>query len=156
MRMAADGSRFHLEDHPFARLARGEPALRDYEYQVAPLQGQPRLILTNAAPLRDAAGNFDGIVATWSDITDRKAAERRLRDIIETMAEAVVILGADGRFELVNRKAEEMLMRPREHIIGVRQGDVPWVRLAVDGRPLRPEELPLERLRRGEPALHQL
>ena len=153
-RMAADGSRFHLEDHPFARLARGEPALRDYEYQVVPMRGQPRLILTNAAPLRDAAGNFDGIVATWSDITDRKAAERRLRDIIETMAEAVVILGADGRFELVNREAEEMLMRPREHFIGVRQGDAPWVRLATDGRPLRPEELPLERLRRGEPALH--
>ena len=116
--------------------------------------GATRTVSTNAAALYDAAGNFDGVVATWSDITDRKSAERRLRDIIETMAEAVMIIGADGNYELVNREAEELLRRPRERMIGFHQGDMPWARLALDGRPLRVDELPLERLRRGEPALH--
>ncbi len=154
-RLTPDGSPFRVEDHPFARLARGEPTLRNYEYQCAlPPDGRRRTILTNAAALRDAAGNFDGIVSTWSDITERKDAERRLRDIIETMAEAVMIIGADGNYELVNREAELLLNRPRERIVGFRQGDMPWARLATDGRPLRVDELPLERLRRGEPALH--
>jgi PAS domain S-box-containing protein len=153
-RIAADGSPFRLEDHPYVRIARGEPPLRDYEYQVVLPSGAQRTILTNAAALRDAAGNFDGVVATWSDVTERKNAERRLRDIIETMAEAVMIIGADGSYELVNREAEELLKRPRERIVGMRQGDMPWARLTVDGRPLRVDELPLERLRRGEPALH--
>jgi PAS domain S-box-containing protein len=153
-RIAADGAPFRLEDHPFARLARGEAALRNYEYQIVTASGAVRTVSTNAAALRNAAGNFDGIVATWSDVTERKSAERRLRDIIETMAEAVLIIGADGSYELVNREAEELLKRPRERIVGSRQGDMPWARLTVDGRPLRVDELPLERLRRGEPALH--
>ena len=153
-RIAADGAPFRIADHPFARLARGAPALRDFEYQVLTAGGAVRTISTNAAALHDAAGNFTGMVATWSDITERKSAERRLRDIIETMAEAVMIIGADGSYELVNREAEELLGRSRHEIIGFRQGDMPWARLALDGRPLRVDELPLERLRRGEPALH--
>jgi PAS domain S-box-containing protein len=155
LRIAADGGPFRNADHPFERLARGEAvALRDYEYRVVTAKGEVRTVSTNAAALHDAAGNFDGVVATWSDVTDRKSAERRLRDIIETMAEAVMIIGADGNYELVNRETEELLKRPRERIIGARQGDSPWARLAVDGRALRVDELPLERLRRGEPALH--
>ncbi len=153
-RFTADGAPFRIENHPFARLARGEPAVRDYEMQLVTPQGRARTVLASAMPLHDAAGNFDGAVLTAIDITARKAAERRLRDIIETMAEAVMIIGADGSYELVNREAEELLNRPRERIVGMRQGDMPWARLTVDGRPLRVDELPLERLRRGEPALH--
>jgi len=155
LRIAADGGPFRNADHPFERLARGDAvALRDYEYKVVTAKGAVRTVSTNAAALYDAAGNFDGVVSTWSDVTDRKSAERRLRDIIETMAEAVMIIGADGNYELVNREAEELLGRSRERMIGLHQGDMPWARLAVDGRPLRVDELPLERLRRGEPALH--
>ena len=155
LRIAADGGPFASADHPFERLRRGDTvALRDYEYRLATAKGAVRAISTNAAALRDAAGNFDGVVMTWSDVTDRNNAERRLRDIIETMAEAVMIIGADGSYELVNREAEELLGRPRERMIGFHQGDMPWARLAVDGRQLRVDELPLERLRRGEPALH--
>jgi PAS domain S-box-containing protein len=153
-RRAADGSPYRIEDHAFERLRRGEPPVRDREIQFVPRNGPPRTVTVNAVPLRDAAGNFDGIVATFADITQRKSAEQRLRDIIETMAEAVMIIGADGSYELVNREAEELLKRPRERIVGMRQGDVPWARLTLDGRPLRVDELPLERLRRGEPALH--
>jgi PAS domain S-box-containing protein len=155
LRIAADGGRFANADHPFERLARGEAArLRDYEYKVVTAKGAVRTVSSNAAAFYDAAGNFDGVVATWADVTDRKSAEARLRDIIENMAEAVMIIGADGNYELVNRETEELLGRPRSRIIGARQGDSPWARLAVDGRPLAVEELPLERLRRGEPALH--
>ena len=153
-RIAADGSEFRPQDHPFARLSRGEGPLRDYEYRVVTPQGTVRTISVNAAALHDAAGNFSGAVTTWTDVTDRKNAERRLREIIEAMAEAVMILGADGSYEFVNREAEALLKRRREQIVGLRQGDAPWARLAVDGRPLRVDELPLERLRRGEPALH--
>jgi len=153
-RIAADGSEFRAADHPFVRLARGEGSLRDYEYGIVTAQGTVRTISVNAAALHDAAGNFSGAVTTWTDVTDRKSAERRLREIIEAMAEAVMILGADGSYEFVNREAEALLKRSREQIVGRRQGDAPWARLAVDGRPLRVDELPLERLRRGEPALH--
>lgn len=155
LRIAADGGPFANADYPYERLRRGDAvALRDYEYRVVTAKGEVRTVVTNAAALHDAAGNFDGVVATWTDVTERKSAEARLRDIIDTMAEAVMIIGADGEYELVNREAEELLNRTRERIVGFHQGDMPWARFTVDGRPLRVDELPLERLRRGEPALH--
>jgi PAS domain S-box-containing protein len=155
-RLEVDGSARRSEDHAFERLRRGEPNVREREVQLVPVHGPPRLVSVNAAPLRDAAGNFDGIVATWVDITERKRVERRLRETIETMAEGLAITGADGRYELVNRAAEEMLGIPRERIIGVRYDAVPWARLAADGAPFRIEDHPFERLRRGEAALRDL
>jgi PAS domain S-box-containing protein len=152
-RRAADGSAYRIEDHAFERLRRGEPAVRNREIQFVPANAPPRTVSVNAVPLRDAAGNFDGIVATFVDTTERKAVERRLRETIETMAEGLAIIGVDGRYELLNRAAEELLGVPRERLIGVRFDAVPWVRIAADGSPFRLEDHPFERLRRGETAL---
>ena len=150
-RLAADGARFRLEDHPFARLARGEPAVRDFEMQVVTPQGRARTVLASAMPLHDAAGNFDGAVLTAVDITERKRIEQRLRDIIETMAEGLFFIDRDGRYELVNRAAEELLGTPREQAIGLRIEQAPWGRRAADGSAYRLEDHTFERLRRGEP-----
>jgi PAS domain S-box-containing protein len=150
-RLTADGESFRVADHPFARLARGEPAVRDYEMQLVTPQGRARTVLASAMPLHDAAGNFDGAVLTAIDITARKSAERRLRDIIETMAEGLFIFDAEGRYELVNRAAEEMLGTPRERAIGVRFDQAPWGRLAADGSAYRLEDHAFEQLRRGKP-----
>jgi PAS domain S-box-containing protein len=152
-RVALDGTTLGRDDHPFARLRRGEPAVRDYEFQVVPLEGKARTIAVNAMPLRDAAGGFDGIVITGIDTTERRAAERRLRDVIEALAEGLILIGADGRYELTNRAEEELLGVPRERIIGTSFDQVPWERRAMDGSPLPIEDHPFARLRRGEPSV---
>jgi PAS domain S-box-containing protein len=152
-RVAADGAELSRDDHPFERLRRGETAVRDYEFQVVPAEGKARTIAVNAVPLRDAAGDFDGIVITGIDTTERRAAERRLRDVIETLAEGLVIIGADGRYELANRAEEELLGVPRERIVGTRFDEAPFGRADSDGAPFRIEDHPFERLRRGEPPM---
>ncbi|MET0680477.1 MAG: PAS domain-containing protein, partial [Burkholderiales bacterium] len=152
-RAAADGTAFDLGDHPFERLRAGGPTIRDQVFQIITPQGRARMVSVNAAALRDAAGRFDGIVMTGVDITDRKGAEQRLRDVIETMTETITILDADGCFELTNRATERTLGTPRERIIGRRYDRVPWRRLAVDGSPLRDADHPFERLARGEPSI---
>jgi len=152
-RVAADGATLGRDDHPFERLRRGEPAVRDYEFEVVPPAGKTRTISVNAVPLRDAAGDFDGIVITGVDTTARHAAERRLREVIETLAEGLVIIGADGRYELANRAEEELLGVPRERIVGARFDAAPFGRAGSDGAPFRIEDHPFERLRRGEPPM---
>jgi PAS domain S-box-containing protein len=149
-RASAEGVALGIPEHPFERLRRGEPPLRNYEVQLVPPAGQPRTALANAAPLHDAAGNFDGIVLTAVDITERRAAERRLREVIEMLAEGLVIIGADGRYELVNRAEEELLGTPRERMLGVRFDAAPFGRATADGAAFRIEDHPFERLRRGE------
>jgi PAS domain S-box-containing protein len=141
------------DDHPFEQLRRGAPAMRDYEFRVVRADGKARTLSVNAVPLRDAAGDFDGIVITGIDTTERRAAERRLREVIETLAEGLVIIGADGRYELANRAEEELLGVSRERILGARFDAAPFGRAASDGAQFRIEEHPFERLRRGEPPL---
>jgi PAS domain S-box-containing protein len=152
-RVAAGGTRLTRDHHPFERLRRGEPAVRDYEFEVVPPEGRARTISVSAVPLRDPAGGFDGIVITGIDTTERRAAERRLRDVIETLAEGLVIIGADGRYELANRAEEELLGVPRERIVGARFDAAPFGRAASDGAPFNITDHPFERLRRGEPPM---
>ncbi len=152
-RAGPDGAPFRIEDHPFERLRRGEPPLRNYEFQLVQPGGQVRTVLANAAPLRDAAGNFDGVVATCVDITERKRAEQRLGDVIEALAEGLILIGPEGRYELTNRAEEELLGVPRERFIGTSFDAVPWRRLTADGAPFRTEDHPFARLLRGEPVV---
>jgi len=155
-RTNADGSPFRLEDHPFERLARGEPAVRDYVFRVVSPQGRVRVTSVNAAALHDASGNFDGIVLTGVDITERTTAEQRLRDVIEALGEGIMLIGADGRYQLANRAEEELLGVTRDRIIGARFDEVPWRRLAADGSPFRLEDHLFVRLARGEPSVRGL
>jgi hypothetical protein len=75
-----------VDELPLERLRRGEPALHGYEFQLTLPEGPPRTILVNAGPLRDAAGNFAGAVLSGFDITERKAAERRLAEYTARLA----------------------------------------------------------------------
>ena len=62
-RLAVDGRPLRVDELPLERLRRGEPALHGYEFQLVLPDGPPRTVLLNAGPLRDAAGNFNGVVA---------------------------------------------------------------------------------------------
>src|SRR5262245_19771619 len=79
-----------------------------------------------------------------------EAHERRLAEIIETIAEGVLIMGPDGRFELANRAEEILLGVPRDAIIGVRYDEVSWRRATLEGAEFPLADHPFERLRRGE------
>jgi len=74
-----------------------------------------------------------------------------LGDVIEALAEGLILIGPEGRYELTNRAEEELLGVPRERIIGTSFDAVPWSRLTADGAPFRVEDHPFARLRRGEP-----
>ncbi|MBX3634308.1 MAG: PAS domain S-box protein [Rubrivivax sp.] len=78
--------------------------------------------------------------------------ERLLR-ILQTMAEGLFIIGADGRYAMVNAAAEQILGVAADHIVGRRHDQVPWRRWELDGS--REARHPLERLLAGEPAVRR-
>lgn len=126
------------------RLARRNRAGR-VTYQS--ITGRPRF---------DPQGNFLGYRGVGHNITAQTEVERalaaerdRLSRIIETMAEGLLILDAEGRYVLVNAAAERILGAPRDALAGRHFLDVPWTRLPLaEGESGLPRQA-FERLRSG-------
>ena len=52
------------------------------------------------------------------DITDRRQADEMFRGLLESAPDAVVIVGQDGRINLVNSQTDAMFGYPREELVG--------------------------------------
>lgn len=82
-RLTLDGGPYPPDDYPFARVRRTGAAVRNAEFIVVRPDGVQVTVSVSAAPLHDATGAFDGIVAIFSDITVRKRAEEALAELRE-------------------------------------------------------------------------
>ncbi|MBI4518602.1 MAG: PAS domain S-box protein [Deltaproteobacteria bacterium] len=74
-----DGQPFPDEELPFSRVMRSGQSAYGIEQVIAHPDGRHVVLSVNAAPLYDAAGTVVGMVAAFTDITERKRAEAALR-----------------------------------------------------------------------------
>ena len=102
----------------------GEPRLDIEEPQTTP-SGEQLTLLTSKVPLRDARGEVTGVLGSYLDITERKAAEEALRQTrqrYETFINAtddMAFLKDDQlRYIIVNPANAAFLKRGVEEIIG--------------------------------------
>jgi PAS domain S-box-containing protein len=68
------------------------------------------------SPIQAADGLL--ICAAIRDITDRKRIEERLRRLLDSAPDAMVIAGPDGRIVLVNTQTEKLFGYRREELLG--------------------------------------
>ncbi len=87
--------------------------------------GTPIHISLSKAPLFDARGQIDGIMAVIADISDRKQAEISLRDseakfraFLESASEAIIVTDANGAIVVFNAKAEELFGYDHTEVLG--------------------------------------
>lgn len=78
-RVMKNGQEIQGDELPLQQAAALGHAIEDAELTLVFDNGLTRVILGNAAPLFDEAGNVRGSVATFIDITERKRAEEALR-----------------------------------------------------------------------------
>lgn len=98
-----------------ARVFAGESLLGQEREETMP-DGSRRWLLTNTFPLKSAKGEIVGAVSANVDVTERKrmeqavrASEARLRSVVDSLQEGVVVQNADGRVSMWNRSAERII-----------------------------------------------
>jgi|GEM_PF-4599130 len=109
--------------------------------------------------VRDAAGAVRYVIPAAVDVTDRRRAERavreseeRFRAVFESLAEGVVVQDAAGAIMTCNDRACAVLGLTRDQMTGRTSVDLRWRTVYEDGTPLPGEEHPSMRvLRTGLP-----
>jgi PAS domain S-box-containing protein len=73
-------------------------------------------LLTSKVPLRTSTGEISGVIGTYMDITERKKAEKELREsddryrvLVETSSESMLLRNIEGKIVYANPSAFELL-----------------------------------------------
>jgi PAS domain S-box-containing protein len=134
--LRADGSPMPFDEIPLGRTLRSGRPCRDVLLGVVPPGGSLRWLMVNAEPVQDAqTGELTSVVTSFSDITDRHAAEEQLRKLslaVEQSPVAIVIQDTGGRIEYVNDASTritgfsrvEAISRPGDELQPGRDGEL--------------------------------
>ena len=113
-----EGKQLGRDALPMQRAVRENQAILDFEETIQRADGQRVDVVVNALPIRDEQGRAAGVVATFQDITARKAAEQELRLVIEAAPDAILKIDAGGRIRLANSQAVALFGYAREALLG--------------------------------------
>jgi PAS domain S-box-containing protein len=109
--------RVHPEDRPFVEKAINDVEERDFEHRLLMPDGSIKHLNVVRA-LHDESGRRE-IVGTVMDITDRKKAEQKFKDLLEAAPDAMVIVDRRGEIVLVNSQTEKLFGYRREELLGM-------------------------------------
>ena len=131
--VTVDGDPLPEEKHPARRVARTGQPLHGVRLGVEWPDGWRKFLVMHCAPLFDADGDVDRVVASFTDVSDRVKGDRdadRAKTIVQAVSDAVYTLDADGDFTFVNDAFEALTGRGREDLVGehcsvvIREADI--------------------------------
>jgi len=135
-RSAFDGEpRFELSDFPdlLHRALAGDPVSSEDVHYTRPGTNETLVLWCRFSPLRDKDGSIAGVAGTVTDVTNRKSLEREireseetLRNVIDTMGDALMISDLQGKVWEVNREFSNLTGLSRGEVIGT-TFPYPWL-----------------------------
>lgn len=97
----------------------------EVEFRIRRHDGEYHWFLTQAVPMHDAEGNITRWFGSSTDIHGQKQLEleasqlaRRLANTLESITDAFLIIDREWCFSFLNSRAEELLGRSREELVG--------------------------------------
>lgn len=148
-----EGQRDRVRDHHFRIIRDGDAGESEYENPVLTQDGRERVIRWRNSLLQDAGGDLIGTLSSGEDVTDRRQAERELRDserryreLVQSANDVIYTHDLQGNFLSANPAASKIYGYDPQEILDLNISDL------VD-----PEYLPiakgnLGKKRLGEPA----
>lgn len=156
----SDGTLYPTDELPVCLALRaGATTMRD-DIVVHRPDGRRIPLVTWAAPLSlSGHGRVDAAVWVMEDLTAlhqaeaaRRDTEGRLRTVVETMGEGLIVQDRNGIILDSNSAASLILGTPAERLRGSRIGQLGWNIVGEDGKAIDPEEMPARSvLRTGRP-----
>jgi len=148
-----------VPDHQGRMASRRQGRSESYERRFRRKDGQTVWALASATPVFDDEHHFKGSFAMLSDITERKQAEKELREsetlyrsLVNAMAEGICLQTANGEVTAVNPAAERIQGRSSAQMLGANSAAPQWGAICEDGSPFPGERHPaMLTLRSGEP-----
>lgn len=146
-----DGTPLPASETPLARAMELGETVSGVEILIHREDGSERTLLTGAAPVRDELGRIISGVTVFQDITVRKRLERdveaeraRLRALVESAPEGIVMTDAQARILMTNPTADRLYARPVPYGKDY-QNHAELALYTSDGDPYDPRDLPLTR-----------
>jgi PAS domain S-box-containing protein len=143
------GEPFKPDDLPAARALRGEP-VKGVRFTFTNASGKAMIVLASASPFF-STGILAGVVAVWSDVTEREQLmeqlewERaRLSTIISNAPVAIAVADSQGRIIMLNQMAEKFYGQPISEGLDLESQGIPGF-CYIDGTLYEPRDLPLVR-----------
>ena len=97
-----------------------------YEACITAKDGRKIPVIITAAPIFSSTGEFEGVLTVFTDITERKLAEKQIqesvakyRTILETIEEGYYEVDLRGNFTFFNDSICNVLGYPREELMGI-------------------------------------
>lgn len=97
----------------------------DVECTFVPVSGEPRRVRVVGEPRRTCDGTVTRIQGAIIDVTDQRRAQQqtellaeRLRTTMESITDAIYTIDTNGRFTYLNARAQEILQRDADELIG--------------------------------------
>ncbi|MFP4001436.1 MAG: PAS domain S-box protein [Thermoplasmata archaeon] len=135
-----EGEEYPKEKLPFNQVKETEEPVYDVRHVIEWPGGERKFLSINAAPLHDEKGNFDGMVSTIEDVTEKVKKERELEEtknwlsgIIEGISVPAFVIDEDHKVTHWNRACEELTGLPKEEMIGTTET---WKAFYKEERPV--------------------
>lgn len=119
-----DGRPPATEELPFSRVMQTGRAVFDVRHAIEDPAGRRVLLSVNAAPILDASGQIESVVAIVNDVTEHvllgqkhQKNEELMENVFEGIQDGICVLDRDLNVVRLNRWMEEMYAR-REPVIG--------------------------------------